>query len=88
MNWLSIAADLLHLVITVPVLFVGMLIGVFGYRYLLKKDPTLLASLVAAAHADLQKLATAAAAKAATAIPPAVVTAAPATVSATTPTTT
>jgi len=73
MTWLTVLGDLLHLVITVPILFVGILIGALGYRYLLKKDPQMLANLVAVAHAELQKLATTTAAKAASAVTPAVV---------------
>lgn len=56
MDAISILGDLAHLVITVPVLAVGIVVGALGYRYLLKKDPTLLSSLVSAAYTDLQKL--------------------------------
>jgi type IV secretory pathway TrbL component len=84
MNWVTILADLFHLIVTVPVLFVGIVIGALGYRYILKKDPAALANLVAIAHAELQKLATTTAAKAAAAIPPSVVTQTPA--ASTTPT--
>lgn len=67
MDILTVAGDVLHLVITVPVLAVGIVIGAFGYRYLLKNDPKLLSGLVTTAYNDLQKIAAAAQAKAASA---------------------
>jgi hypothetical protein len=57
MDVLSIAGDVLHLAIAVPMLIVGILIGAIGYRYLLKKDPTLLNSLVTKAQTELKSLA-------------------------------
>jgi hypothetical protein len=70
MDIVSIVADLWKLAIGVPVFGIGILVGGFGYRYLLKNDPTLLNNLVAKAEAELQAIAVKASAKAAVAVVP------------------
>lgn len=70
MNIFSIISDVAHLAITIPMFGVGVVVGALGYRYLLKNDPNLLASLVNDANAALQKVATVAQSKAAAAVPP------------------
>lgn len=47
-----------RILVDVPVLAIGIIIGAFAYNYILKKYPTLLAKLVTDASADLQKIAT------------------------------
>lgn len=54
MDYVSIIGDLLHVVIAAPLLGVGIVIGVVGYRYMLKNEPALLNGLVSSAYSDLQ----------------------------------
>lgn len=63
MDYLSLVGYLWKAVVAVPALGVGIAIGAFAYRYLLKKNPTMLNNLVALAEAELQKVAATAAAK-------------------------
>jgi hypothetical protein len=65
----SLLGDLLHLAITVPVFGLGLVGGALIYRYVLKNDPTLLATLVNDANKALQLVASEAQAKAAKAVP-------------------
>jgi hypothetical protein len=41
-----------RLIIDVPVFGIGILVGGFGYRWLLKSNPTLLSKLVASVEAE------------------------------------
>lgn len=51
---MSTLLDFIHLASAAPSLVLGILIGVFGYRYMLKKNPTMLSKLVSIASADVQ----------------------------------
>ena len=66
MDYMTILSYLWKLVVVAPSLGVGIVIGVVGYRFLLKRNPTMLNKLVALAEAELQKLAEKATAKVAT----------------------
>lgn len=54
---ISIITDAYKLAVNVPVFGIGVLVGAFGYRYLLKKNPTMLQNLVAKVAAEAEKLA-------------------------------
>ena len=70
MDFFTVAGYAWKLVVAVPALGIGAAIGAFGYRYLLKKNPTMLNNLVALAEAELQKVASAAVSKAGAATTP------------------
>jgi hypothetical protein len=57
-DFLSLIGGVYHLLIAVPILGIGILVGGFGYRWLLQKNPTLLANLVASVGADISTLTT------------------------------
>jgi cytochrome bd-type quinol oxidase subunit 1 len=79
MDYASILADVLHVAIAAPVFAVGIVVGVLGYRFLLKNEPALLNSLVSSAYADLQTALKDLEAKASAAVKPAPAAAATAT---------
>lgn len=79
MDYASILADVLHVAIAAPVFAVGIVVGVLGYRFLLKNEPALLNSLVSSAYADLQTALKDLEAKAGAAVKPAPAAAATAT---------
>jgi len=54
---LSFIGGAYKLIIDVPIFGIGVLIGGFGYRYLLKKNPALLQKLVSSVAAEAQTLA-------------------------------
>jgi hypothetical protein len=54
MNFLSPITGLLSLVAAAPMLFIGAGLGIFGYRYMLIKNPTLLNTLVSKAKTDIE----------------------------------
>lgn len=62
---LSAILSLAHLLIAVPTLTVGIVIGAYGYGFLLKRYPSLLSSLVQKATAEVQVIVASVAAKAA-----------------------
>lgn len=74
MDYASILADVLHVAIAAPVFAVGIVVGVLGYRFLLKNEPALLNSLVSSAYADLQTALKDLEAKAGAAVKPAATT--------------
>jgi hypothetical protein len=71
MDYASILTDVLHVAIAAPVFAVGIVVGVLGYRFLLKNEPALLNSLVSSAYADLQTALKDLEAKASAAVKPA-----------------
>lgn len=54
MDYVSILGDVLHVAVTAPVFAIGIVVGVVGYRFLLKNEPALLTGLVSSAYSDLQ----------------------------------
>lgn len=56
MDILSAVTGAVRLAVDAPMLVIGFIIGMVVYNYLLKKNPTMLAKLIAAASADVQKL--------------------------------
>lgn len=61
---LSTIFSIVHLLIAVPTLTVGIIIGAAGYGFLLKRYPSLLASLVQKATDEVQLVVSEVAAKA------------------------
>jgi hypothetical protein len=55
-DFFSLFGTVYKLLLEFPLLGIGILAGVFGYRYLLLKDPTLLAKLVAKAEAAVKDI--------------------------------
>jgi hypothetical protein len=64
---LSVAEGAVHLAIDVPVLGLGVVIGAVGAYYVIKKYPTIAASLVSKASTEVQALVQAELTKVATA---------------------
>lgn len=59
----SLIGGAYKLLIDVPVFGIGVLVGGFGWNFLLKRNPTLLNKLVATVQAEATKLESAAASK-------------------------
>lgn len=74
LNIVSILGDVLHVAIAAPLFAVGVVVGVVGYRWLLKNEPALLNGLVSSAYSDLQKALASIEAKAGSAVKPAATT--------------